>query len=60
MVHFNLKICTVDEFYQYGSKDDIIIIDEYDSIINTSPYLIFNQTINGVWQFKGMKVIACI
>ena len=30
----NINVCTIDWFYQYGSKAEVIIIDEYDSIIN--------------------------
>jgi hypothetical protein len=58
MVDFGITVCTIDWFYQYGSKDDIIIIDEYDSIIQSGPYMVFDKEINGVWEFKGRKVFA--
>jgi hypothetical protein len=49
---------TIDYFYQYGSKDEVIIIDEYDSILTTTPYNLSYSKVNGIWQFRGKRVIA--
>ena len=49
---------TIDQFYQYGSNDDILIIDEYDEIMNKNIYGIYNDIINGVWLLRGRNVFA--
>jgi hypothetical protein len=49
---------TIDHFYQYGSPDDIVLIDEYDEIIGKYPYSISNEAITGIWVFKDKNVFA--
>ncbi len=57
-VHANIAVSTIEEFYDEGSKRDVIILDEYDSIVQDYPYAFTNQSINGLWNLKGRKVIA--
>ena len=33
-------------------------MDEYDSILQSSPYLVMQQGMRGVWQLRGKKVFA--
>lgn len=33
-------------------------MDEYDSIIDKYPYMISNNVLHGIWQFKDRKVFA--
>ena len=58
LVDFGISVVTMDWFNQHGSKDDIIIINEYDIILNNHYYSIHNFLINGVWQLKNYNVIA--
>lgn len=58
LVDFNISVCTMDHFYQYTSKDDIVIIDEYDTIIDQYPYMLSTQGLHGIWQLKGRRVFA--
>ena len=36
----------------------MIILNEYDLIVNHSPYIIQHQAIKGIWQLRGHRVIA--
>jgi hypothetical protein len=58
LVDFGITIVTMDWFYQHGSRDDIIIINEYDMILDNQYYTINNNAITGVWSLKNFKVIA--
>jgi hypothetical protein len=58
VVHPNIAVTTIEEFYDEGSKRDVLILDEYDSIVQDYPYAFSNQSINGLWNLKGRKVIA--
>jgi 16S rRNA A1518/A1519 N6-dimethyltransferase RsmA/KsgA/DIM1 with predicted DNA glycosylase/AP lyase activity len=57
-VDFEISFITIKDFYKYGCDDDIIIIDEYDWIVQDLPYYVHNSLINGLWSFKEKKVIA--
>ena len=54
----SINVLTIDDFYLYGSDDDIFILDEYDMMVDDYPYGINNSQLNGIWQFKGRKVCA--
>jgi len=36
----------------------VLILNEYDTIINDAPYSIHSQGLGGIWQFRGRKVYA--
>lgn len=38
LVHNKVTIVSIMDYYKYGTNDDIIIIDEYDSIMTKYPY----------------------
>lgn len=57
-VDFNINVYTMDDYYLYGARDGIVIIDEYDAIMSSNPYSIINQSIYGVWELRDIKVIA--
>ena len=48
----------IDDFYKYGSKHDVVILNEYDLLINEHSYNEYEQGIKGLWQLKGRNVIA--
>lgn len=58
LINYNITVISINEFLQYGSNSDVIIIDEYDSIMADSPYTVFNGTLNGVWSLASKKAIA--
>jgi hypothetical protein len=57
-VDFGIQVVTIDYFYQYGTNDTIIILNEYDTIIDKNPYAVYNQQLAGVWNFRDKHVIA--
>jgi hypothetical protein len=44
--------------FLYGVKDPILILDEFDVLIDEHPYMVNNGTLNGIWQLRDKKVIA--
>lgn len=58
MVHAHIAVTSIEEFYDEGPRRDVIIIDEYDSIVQDWSYVLGQQSINGLWTLKGKKVIA--
>lgn len=49
---------TIDQFYQYGTEDEIIIIDEYDEIMQKNIFTVNSESIKGIWLFKEKNVFA--
>jgi hypothetical protein len=39
MVHAHIAVTTIEEFYDEGPRRDVIILDEYDSIVEDHPYV---------------------
>lgn len=58
LVDFAINITTIERLYEEGPWHDVIILDEFDSIFNNTPYLPHQQGIKGLWQFKGRKVFG--
>ena len=46
------------EFYKFGTSHENVIINEYDAIINESPYSIQQTKLTGIWALREKKVIA--
>lgn len=57
-VHYNITVTTVERLFQEGPWGDIIILDEYDALVDTHPYHAHGKVLSGLWQFKGRDVIA--
>lgn len=51
-VHYNVNVTTIEKLYQEGPWGDIIILDEYDLIIDSNPYFLHGKTMSGLWQFR--------
>ena len=58
MVSDMITVMTIEEFYKYGTNDDFIIIDEYDTIIDRSPYTVIEGSLSGIWSLKDKWVVA--
>lgn len=39
-IHAHIAVTSIEEFYDEGSKRDVIIIDEYDSVVQEWSYFI--------------------
>ena len=57
-VHFGINVTSIDDFYLEGSKHDVILLNEYDLIINQHPYHVQKSGAKGLWQLNGRRVIA--
>lgn len=42
-VDMRINVITIQQFYQHGVDDDIIILDEYDTLIDDYPYAVYNS-----------------
>lgn len=58
LVDYAINITSIERLYEEGPWHDVIILDEFDSIFNNTPFLPHQQGIKGLWQFKGRKVFA--
>ena len=58
VIDYGITVTSIDRLYVDGPWHEVIIINEYDHIVNQSPYFVQPQVINGLWQFRGHKVIA--
>ena len=45
LVDYGVTVMSIDQFYQYGTKDEVLIIDEYDSVMIHHPYGFFNESL---------------
>ena len=58
LVHFNISVTTIDKLYAEGPWGDVLILNEYDTIVNEVPYSLNGNGLSGLWKFKGRKVYA--
>lgn len=58
VVDFGISIMTVQDFYLYGCKEQIVILDEYDIIVHDQPYLAKDNGLGGLWNLRNKTVIA--
>ena len=57
-VDFRIDVTTIKRLYEDGGRADVIILNEYDQIINESSYLPRQTGLKGLWELKGRKVFA--
>lgn len=58
MINYGIEVTSIDDFYKEGSKHDVIILNEYDLLINEHSYYEQQHGIKGLWQLKDRRVIA--
>ena len=58
LVDFNIQVTTIERLYSEGPWGDVIILNEYDTIVNEVPYSLHASGLSGLWKFKGRKVYA--
>ena len=49
---------TIERLYAEGPWGDIVILNEYDTIVSGVPYCLHPGGLSGLWRFKGRKVYA--
>ena len=57
-IDYGISVLSIDQYYQYGSTDTIVIIDEYDEIMYHKSYGVIGEIINGIWSFKDKTIYA--
>lgn len=40
---------TIEEFYEYPPNDEVIIVNEYDSIIQNFSFKVVSNGLTGLW-----------
>lgn len=58
VVDYGINIMTVNEFYSYGTKDEVVILDEYDVVVNDAPFIAEDNGLHGLWKLKEKRVVA--
>jgi hypothetical protein len=53
-----ISIISINRLYQEGAKYDVVILNEYDQIVNDHSFGIYNNVIKGLWIFREVKVFA--
>jgi hypothetical protein len=57
-VHYAISYLTLEDYYKGGAPEDVLILDEYDSMVVEQPYLVYNTAVRGLWSLRGRKVFA--
>ena len=57
-VDYGINVTSIEAFYLEVSKHDVILLNEYDLVINQHPYHVQKGVARGLWQLHGRKVIA--
>ena len=58
LVDYGITVTTMKRLYEEGPWTDVTILDEYDTIVEKSAYLVQQQGIRGLWQLRGKRVFA--
>ena len=58
LIDYNISVTSISRLYREGPWHEIVILNEYDNIIQHNPYHIEKQGIKGIWQLKGKRVFA--
>jgi Type III restriction enzyme, res subunit len=57
-VDFGITVVTIENLYSEGPWGDVLILNEYDTIVNETPYCLHGIGLSGLWQFKNRRVFA--
>ena len=49
LVDYGITVTTMKRLYEEGPWTDVTILDEYDTIVEKSAYLVQQQGIRGLW-----------
>ena len=49
----NISVYTIRQFYEHPTKDEVLVIDEYDEILENSAFISNGVSINGLWQLQN-------
>ncbi|KEJ82398.1 hypothetical protein OXYTRIMIC_115 [Oxytricha trifallax] len=52
----NLRVMDIESYYKHQIKDDVLIIDEYDSVIEKKPFYSLGKSLTGLWAFSNKVV----
>ena len=58
LIDFQISVTTMRELLEGGNWGKVLILNEYDQIINEQSYLVHNNSLSGLWHLKGKKVFA--
>ena len=55
-IDYNVSVVTMEELYSAGHKFDVLILNEYDQVINSHAYCIIQWQIKGLGHLREKKV----
>ena len=58
LVDFDITITSIRRLYEEGPWHEVVILDEYDAILEKMPYLAQQQGVKGIWQLRDKQVFA--
>ena len=57
-IDFKLSVTSIQRMHEDPINADVLILDEYDSMIVDNPYAIRQSCLRGIWDLNGRKVFA--
>ena len=58
VVDYSISVTSIERFYEEAYPGEIVILNEYDLIVNQSSYLLSDTSAKGLWTFRDRQVIA--
>ena len=54
---YDLQVQSIEDFYEYNNSDEVVIVNEHDTIIKTNPFRVTTNGISGLWNFENRTII---
>ena len=58
LVDFGITVTSIGRFYLEGPWHEVVILDEYDCILEGSSHLALPSGVRGLWQLRDKQVLA--
>ena len=49
LIDYNISVTSISRLYREGPWHEIVILNEYDNIIQQDPYHVEKQGVKGIW-----------
>ena len=47
---------TIAQYYENPTKDGVVIVDEYDEVVESSPFFSLGSSITGLWALENREL----
>ena len=55
---YSINVVTVEQFLREPQRAEVVLINEYDVIINDTPMIVHSSSIKGLWSLREKQVVA--